>query len=256
MILCFSGTGNSLAVANHIAQLAGDKVYSLGEPLHLLPDVKPGEQVIWVMPCHSWGMPKWVKKNLRTTPLPGAEAANHHLVMTCGDDIGLAHLQWRKALAKRGWKTVGTYSVAMPNTYILLPGFDVDSLEVSAARMESMPQRVARIWHSIKCGARVDDVVRGGAPWLKTKVVYPLFMLLLTSPKPFHSTTTCVGCAKCAKACPLSNISMAGNHPQWGKQCTLCLGCYHACPVHAVAYGSITTHKGQKQLIITSPPTN
>lgn len=248
MIVCFSGTGNSLAVANHIAQLAGEKVYLLGEPLPLFRPLRSGENMIWVMPCHSWGMPKWVKRILRSLSIPGAEAANHHLVMTCGDDIGLAHLQWRKAMARRGWKAIGTYSVTMPNTYVLLPGFDVDSPEVANVKLEAMPQRVARIWHGIKCGARVDDVVRGSAPWIKTALVYPLFMLLLTSPKPFHPTDACIGCAKCAKACPLGNISMVQRHPQWSKRCTLCLGCYHTCPVHAVAYGNITARKGQKQL--------
>lgn len=249
MIVCFSGTGNSLTVAKELAALARDTVWPLGEPLSSPPAIAPGENIVWVMPCHSWGMPKWVAKALKTLPIAGAEQSDHFLVMTCGDDIGLAHLQWRNAIKRRGWKPVGTYSVAMPNTYILLPGFDVDAPEIANHKLQEMPSRVARIWHGIKCRARVDDVVRGAVPWIKTRLVYPLFMRFLTSPKPFHFTDACIGCGLCARVCPLKNISMQQNHPHWGKDCTLCLGCYHACPTHAVAYGHATDHKAQKQTV-------
>ncbi len=247
MIICFSGTGNSLVVAKELAALALDSVYCLGEPLPALPSVSSDENITWVMPCHSWGMPRWVAKMLRSLSIPGADLASHHLVMTCGDDIGLAHLQWRNAIRRRGWKPVGAYSVFMPNTYVLLPGFDVDSPEIADRKLEQMPSRVKRIWHGIKSQARVDDVTRGSMPWLKTKLVYPLFMRCMTSPKPFHFTDACIGCGSCARACPLGNISLPHKRPQWGKQCTLCLGCYHICPVHAVAYGHATDHKGQKK---------
>ena len=33
--------------------------------------------------------------------------------------------------------------------------------------------------------------------------------------------------------------------PQWGNNCTQCLGCYHICPLHAVQYGKATRAKGQ-----------
>lgn len=173
MIICFSGTGNSLAVAKELAALAHYTVWQLGEPLSSPPAIAPGENIVWVMPCHSWGMPKWMAKVLKTLPLVGAEQSDHYLVMTCGDDIGLAHLQWRNAIKRKGWKPVGTYSVAMPNTYILLPGFDVDAPEVANHKLQEMPSRVTKIWHGIKCRARVDDVVRGAVPWIKTRLVYP-----------------------------------------------------------------------------------
>jgi ferredoxin len=121
--------------------------------------------------------------------------------------------------------------------------------EIANHKLQEMPSRVTKIWHGIKCRARVDDVVRGAVPWIKTRLVYPLFMRFLTSPKPFHFTDACIGCGLCARVCPLKNISMQQNHPHWGKDCTLCLGCYHACPTHAVAYGHATDHKAQKQTV-------
>lgn len=246
MILCFSGTGNSLMAANQLSSISGDKIVPLRKPLPSPITVPHGEDVIWIMPCHSWGMPKWVNKTIDTMQIDAGHECRHHLIVTCGDDIGLTHLQWRRKMRRKGWNAVGTYSLTMPNTYVLLPGFDVDSPKVAADKLAAMPQRIKDIWRGIRHGARVDDVHQGSIPWIKTRLIYPLFMRFLTSPRPFHALGGCIGCSACAKACPLGNISMNDKYPSWGNNCTLCLGCYHACPRHAVAYGKITGHKGQK----------
>ena len=47
----------------------------------------------------------------------------------------------------------------------------------------------------------------------------------------------CIGCGLCAKQCPMEAISMKGRNPVWIKDtCTLCLGCFHRCPVAAIDY--------------------
>ena len=55
----------------------------------------------------------------------------------------------------------------------------------------------------------------------------------------------CIKCGKCAKVCPVDNIS--GTPPTWlhHGQCTCCLACYHHCPVHAINYGERTRKRGQ-----------
>ena len=42
------------------------------------------------------------------------------------------------------------YSVIMPNNYILLPGFDVDSKEVERQKLEDAPAAVAAIAAAIR----------------------------------------------------------------------------------------------------------
>ncbi|MDE6135501.1 MAG: EFR1 family ferrodoxin, partial [Muribaculaceae bacterium] len=67
------------------------------------------------------------------------------------------------------------------------------------------------------------------------------------SPRPFRSNEGCIGCGKCAQACPMQNIRMTDSRPGWSKTCAMCLRCYHICPRRAVAYGSSTDGKGQWQ---------
>ncbi len=248
MILFFSGTGNSQLVAMRLAARLGDRLFAMDMRSMMSPsDVDSGERVVWVMPVHCWGVPKAVRRYLRSIDLPGAENSKHYLVATCGDDCGLMVEMWRKELRRRGWNAVAAHSVFMPNTYVTLPGFDVDPQTVASDKMAAMAERVDKIGHAIKCSSPIDSIHRGHFPWIKTRLLYPLFMAFLTSPGPFQ-IEGCIGCGKCVRACPLGNVVMGGDgYPQWGEQCTLCLGCYHVCPCHAVNYGRSTQRKGQWQ---------
>ena len=84
----------------------------------------------------------------------------------------------------------------------------------------------------------------GSLPFIKTRIINPLFVRYQMSPKPFHATSECIGCKRCEKSCPVGNITMKERRPVWGKNCTACLACYHVCPEHAVQYGKKTKGKG------------
>lgn len=247
MILLFSGTGNSSLVARRLASALGEKVCRIDAVNYSSPgSVAADEKVIWVFPVHCWGVPEAVRRYISSVEIPGAGQAKHFLVATCGDDCGLTAEMWRKALKRRGWKATAAHSVFMPNTYVTLPGFDVDPIQVADAKMHRMAELVGEVAHAVKCSSPIDSIFRGKMPWIKTKLLYPLFMRLLTSPKPFGSEH-CVKCGKCVKACPLDNVVMSPSGPQWGERCTLCLGCYHVCPGHHINYGGSTRRKGQWQ---------
>ena len=61
--------------------------------------------------------------------------------------------------------------------------------------------------------------------------------------KDFYSTDKCVSCGKCAKLCPLNNITLEAKKPVWGEACSHCMACIGNCPVEAIEYGNITQEK-------------
>ena len=254
MLITFSGTGNSLAVSRRLAIRLGGENVMLEKELLLKPEgttleVPPGDPVVWVAPVYSWGIPSVVVRLIQKVRFKGAHESPHFLVLTCGDDIGYADNCWRKLIGRRGWNPRGSFSVAMPNTYVLMKSFDVDSPQVEAAKTSAMPARVDAIAEAIARGFTGDDVVRGTAAWLKTYVVRPFFNIFCTSPRPFHCSEACNGCGTCSRSCPMENISMtAEKRPHWGNDCALCLRCYHICPQHAVEYGKATASKGHKRV--------
>ncbi len=246
MIVYFSGTGNSAAVANFLADMLGDCV------LRMKPGVKHMDlddmgRIIWVFPVHSWGIPAFVKEFMDNVEISGACDAIHHLVLTCGDDCGETERMWRDTISRRGWLHIGNaFSVEMPNTYVAMPFFDVDSIEVRRRKLSAVKDRVNEIASVIESGrSGVSDIVRGRMPRLKTGVIYPWFMRHTIRPGAFRVDSKCVECGACAGICPMGNISLYEKRPRWGERCTGCLACYHICPRHSISYGPFTRGKGQ-----------
>ncbi|MDE6309019.1 MAG: EFR1 family ferrodoxin [Muribaculaceae bacterium] len=250
MIICYTGTGNSLAVAQHLADAMGDNVVRLEGDILTSPgqntiDISGHKRVVWCFPVYSWGVPPVMCKFLKQITLNGDGTLPHYMVATCGDDAGRTHTQWRHLVSARGWDARNAFTVVMPNTYTLMKGFNVDPADVEQTKLAKMPGAVEHITQKILSGGRGDEVLVGKWSLIKSGIIYPWFVRYAMSPKPFHHTDACISCEICARSCPMTNISMVDGHPQWHDNCALCLRCYHLCPKHAVAYGKATINKGQ-----------
>ncbi len=249
MIYYFSGLGNTKYVAQTIAE-------SIGEEKYFIPDADPIEQIFsgsslgFLFPIYSWGIPEIVMEFIHALPEDFIQEVKNRntpvwMVCTCGDETGNAPEMLKDCLAKRELELKASWSVIMPNTYVLLPGFDVDSPEVEKQKLENSIIAVKAIAEKIKKGAWEWNLHRGSFPGLRTKVIYPLFKRWGISTKKWHFSPACVKCGKCVKSCPVKNISLGSAGPIWGDNCLSCLACYHNCPYHAVEYGKITCKKGQ-----------
>lgn len=247
MIVYFSGTGNTRFVALRLAELLGDRDVAMDVASETPAVNEIGQRMVWCFPTYSWGVPPVVVDYINKVKASGADNINHYMVTTCGDDMGLTDRQWRRLIRKRGWKADGAFAVIMPNTYVLMKGFNVDPPKVAAAKVSAAPERIAEIARRIERGGS-DLLVRGGWAWVKSRIIYPWFCRFEMSPKPFHATGGCTGCGLCARSCPMHNIRMDSGEPCWGDRCALCLRCYHICPRRAVAYGKATDGKGQSLL--------
>lgn len=249
MIICFSGTGNTRYIADRLHDLLGDEVLRLPPGLMKRPEmvtvnVTDG-RLIWAFPVHCWAPPHTVSKVMRRATITSETPVTHHLVCTCGDDIGLADKIWLKNVKKRGWTPGHIASAQMPNTYTSLPGFDVDSKEVADAKIEAVGPRIEAIAADITGGNWGVDVVRGSYPWIKTRTLYPLFRAFLSSTDAFHTNDKCKGCGICMRNCPMISIQIVDSKPVWSKECNMCMRCYHCCPARAIEYGPFTKGKGQ-----------
>ncbi len=254
MIFYFSGTGNSRYVAEYIAKETGDLTVNICnanlEKIDISEDIKNCRSIGFVFPVYSWGVPPIVSDFVRTLPehiITSILGNNIDIWMTatCGDETGNAHKMFKSVLKKRNLILKGVWSVIMPNTYVLLPGFDIDSETVRKEKINNAPTAIIKIANKIRCKDWDEDVTIGSYPVVKTKLIYPLFKRWGISPRKWKANNCCIGCASCSKACPVNNIKMSDSKPQWGTVCTSCMACYHVCPEHAVEYGHVTRNKGQ-----------
>ncbi len=248
MIYYFSGTGNSLLVAKRLQALLPDSVSSM-----LNPQETDNEVVGLVFPVYSWGLPKVVERFICTSLSQILQGRNCfvYMVMTCGDDMGYADRVADRLLRKYCHKRLdAAFSLFMPNTYVSLPGFDVDCDETAAAKITATSELLVGIADKVRKKEKLFQVYRGDTPWFKTYVLRHFFNHFLVTDKYFKvDKSRCISCGKCQKSCPVENILLdEGGCPSWRKRCVGCLACYHSCPQHAINYGRWTWNKGQKQV--------
>lgn len=250
MILYFSGTGNSKYVAEKLAELLGEELFNIEgkqrlpmmvEDAPLAPESLVEEPLGIVFPVYAWGLPRIVEEYLRNKNITNKFVWT---VMTCGDDMGYTDVILEKTIKR----TVNAaYSLQMPNTYVSLPGFDVDPPEIASKKIEETKAQLHRIAESIRNRENCNELTRGDMAWIKTYVLRPLFNKFLVTDKFFRKTQDCSSCGLCAKQCPTKDIAMIAGNPVWqNKNCTGCLRCYHNCPKRAIEWGKFTKNKGQK----------
>ena len=246
MITFFSGTGNSRAVAEILAKELKDGLVPVMEVLRLNREyvLKEGEPLGVVFPVYSWGPPEVVLRMVEEIRLT-AQPAYVYFVCTCGDDTGKTADIFAKVVKARGWNCDAGFSVIMPNTYVCLPGFDVDSTVVQQQKLTAASLRVKDLVGRIQQRVKGFECHEGGVPRLKSYAIRPLFNRFLMDAKRFQVTADCISCGKCIRACPTKNIKWKDGRPAWGEDCTMCLACYHHCPKHAIEYGGQTKNKGQ-----------
>jgi len=241
MIYYFSGTGNSLYVARHLADELDERLCPM-----TLPALTNDEVIGLVFPVYGWGIPNVVEEFVRRYKA-SFEGAYLYAVMTCGDDMGYTDRVLEKAL---GRKLDAAFSVLMPDVYVCLPGFDVDSKEECREKFEKEKEAVQLITECVKERQVVRHLKRGPFPWAKTYILRPLFNRYLVTDKYFRvDASSCVSCGRCQKMCPVGNILIVDEVPQWQSHCAGCLACYHACPHHAINFGKMTQKKGQYDLL-------
>lgn len=248
MIFYFTGTGNSLWAARKLGK-------RLNEPLRPIDKwgkkeyvytLQPTEKLLFVFPIHSWGLPVLMLRFIEKLKVEGYINQMIYMVCTCGDDCGNTDKVLQKMLSKKGLDLHGAFSVRMPNTYILLPGFDVDKKSLEEEKLIEAERRIQEIGDMILGERPVKKLYTSGSfACLKTNMVYPLFARFFIGKTSFYATDKCTACGLCARICPTGTISLEEQRPRWGNDCVQCLACIHRCPVRAIEYGKQTQQKGR-----------
>ena len=254
MLFYFSGCGNSKHVAETIAAGLNDKLVFIPEAARedrYEYELAEGECLGFVFPIYAWGPPKlvmdFVKKVIVKVPesVEGPSKRYVYFACTCGDECGLAEDIFRKALEQKGWNLNACFSVQMPETYIGMPGFKLDTDENAQRKIAAADKLTIDCILRLQNKESFSKMTKGGAAWFKSRLINPGFSKMAANDKKYRVTEACIHCGKCVEACPLKNVTLEDGSPKWNGNCTMCMGCYHHCPVNAIQYGNATVGKGQ-----------
>lgn len=246
MIFYFSGTGNSLYAAKVIAEHNNEALVSIAEEINKNKNnytLRENEAIGFVFPVYAWGPPKMVIDFIERLSFNNYKNNYIFSIATCGDNIGETMKVISSALKKKDLILCSSFSLVMPNNYIIMG--DVDSKEVENEKLNAAEDMLKKI-NSIIAERKkwVFELVKGPIPALLTSVIHPLFMKYAGNTRKFYADHKCTGCGICERVCSLKNIKVI-DKPQWGKNCTQCLACLHYCPSKAIQYGKSTEKKGR-----------
>jgi len=239
LVYYFSGTGNSLAIAEGLCRFLGDcRIVPIAStaPGLITPDA---DRVGIVAPVYFSGLPSIVSEfsgRLDLSRVPYTFA-----VMTLGGSGGPAALHQLERILAGGPGRRGLdagFSVRMPGNNILLYG---PPKEASIARiLTNADRRVEEIAGMVEEGVRR----RPRAPLLGSlvhRIFYPRFIAgVHGADRKFTVDDRCTSCERCVEVCPVGNIRLEEGRPVWLHHCEQCLACIQLCPTEAIQAGTKT----------------
>lgn len=248
MIYYFSGTGNTATIARRLAAATNDVAQHICiEAAHTT--TCEDSSIGLVFPVYGWHLPQVMQDFIHrlhiSHPTPYI-----YMVCTCGDDIGHTARYFNRLIRAKQLTCSAAWSVQMPNTYIGLPGFQLDPPSLTEKKLTEAAELVKTIAaHVANRDVGICKVTEGRWAWIKSRILGTLFHRFATGDEQFSVSQACTHCGKCVKVCPMHNIQLDKNGcPQWEGHCANCLSCYHHCPHNAIQYGAFSKGKGQYRI--------
>jgi ferredoxin len=237
-IYFFTGTGNSLFVAEKLAELID------GFELVAIKDEMKKENIVIdcdvagiIYPVYCFGLPRIVRDFLVKADFSKVDYV--FSVATAGNPKSApSNIQLAKILKKKNKKLSGGFVVGLPGNYIPLYGAPSDEKQQKYFNVAN--ERVSKIADYIK--QKKAGYIEKGFFLLRFGYLGANFfyMGLKNSAKKFHVTDKCTSCGLCEKVCPVGNIKLVNDLPVWSDKCEQCMACLQLCPVEAIEYGKIS----------------
>lgn len=244
MIVYFTGTGNSLAAARRLAQRTGDRAVPIRAVRN---DDLAGERRIGIVfPVYCFDAPPPVREFLASAKF--APDAYAYIVVTCGASVGRAMQTAALLIARNGAKVALSRKLRYPDSASVAVGANANPKRSRCTAAEAEIDAIAR---DIEAGRRDLREIHGSfsAALAGTSVGRAIVSWVFRQ-KP--DAEVCNGCGICAKACPCSNIEIAGGHARIISRahCAHCMACVHFCPRQAM---TIRGHRIRPELQYRHP---
>ncbi|MDY6865602.1 MAG: EFR1 family ferrodoxin [Halobacteriota archaeon] len=253
IIYFFTGTGNSLWLAQIIKKNILSKMVPIPSTLNN-ESIYIQEEVIGIVtPVYYGDLPNIVKGFLNK--LKNIENKYIFLVVNYGGGAGVSVSTAKKLIKKNGGNISAVYSIHMPQNAFFKHFENYQRLYSEA---EELLKPINAITEKRKNGrfttSRVMDIMQEIIfRLLKSQYKKHLIKLsaleknakveeaIYKADRTFSINKKCNGCGTCQEICPVNNIKIINEKPQWQNRCENCLACYNWCPQKAI-YGPLVEH--------------
>jgi ferredoxin/flavodoxin len=238
IIYVFSGTGNTRAAADFIAEALVRRgvetdVWEARVPLFKAPDPNGYDMALFGYPVYAYNSPRFFLRFVKT--LPEVKGMQAFIFKTSGEPFRMNNVSSRalvRILRKKGFVPMLEHHLLMP--YNIMFRYRDALAKQMYLHTKDMAEVVA---DGISAGAAQKFRDNPFAVLLMYILRVQWFGAWLNGPLIHVKKSFCTGCGLCVKVCPASNVKMSGGYPRFGSRCTMCMGCAFLCPKDAVRPG-------------------
>ena len=233
VIFYFSGTGNSLNVANKLGKELGARVEGISAYLRSPYAVKD-ELIGFVTPVYCFALPPLVKDFLQKAEFKAPQYLFG--VATMGAMTGQTLNQAEHILSQRDIKLHAGFKLALPDSSIVFPS----PAKLKEEMLKTEASKVLEITTAVK--KREENNQRSSFLFVGNMVEAVGWWVMKNIYKTDHKYAAedrCIGCGLCAKICPMNCIEMKEEYPVFGETCANCFACAQWCPQNAVYLGKL-----------------
>ncbi len=215
-IMCFSPTGNTLYLANHLKEKLKCDVIDVRENIYT-------DHLIIMSSVHAFKVPLFLKEKIKNI--------NKLSIIAVGCNVSSINKAAATHLLKKAKKEnieLMTYKIlAMPLT--IVKKFDLNYGKKIIDESLRDINIIANNIHNNK-----KDILK--VP-LSARMLTPVHYIESFFVKLFglelYANKNCIKCGTCVKDCPKKNIKMK-QKPKFGLNCMLCMRCIYRCPTKAI----------------------
>lgn len=243
MILYFSAMGNSRFVALTLAKALDDEAVCLNDKIKSsdYSPLRSKKPYILVCPIYAWRIPRIVQAYLDKVELQGNKNI-YVIVTTCGSS-GNAGKYAKNFFESKGMNFMGIKTFHMMGSYIAFME------NPDPAKEDEFNQRTRQGIDKLITKLHKEQSLEKEKVSLVGRfmsfVANPFFYRFIIGKDGFYTNDQCIGCKKCEKVCPLSNITVVDSKPVWNHNCTHCMACIHQRPAQAIEFKKITLKKNR-----------
>lgn len=236
-IFCFSGTGNTLKVAEEYAA----RLISSGHGAQVLKmentdpgmDISGFDLIGIAYPVHAFGAPVIVEKFVKgLNNQPAKKRA--FIIKTSGEPLKLNNASSGRIirlLSRRNFEVTNEYHYVMP-------------YNIMFRHSDNMAYKM---WRTAKAlvPVHLNEILSGTPSKLKPPFLGRLVSAVMRiehwggrfNGKRYKTESNCIKCGKCVKNCPAGNIGLKDGKIVFGGNCLMCMRCAFYCPQNAVKTG-------------------
>jgi len=239
-IYSFSGTGNSLHIAKCLKEMLNEcELLPIAGLMKQDSITATSEKVGFVFPVYSWGLPKIVYDFVEKIDLSNTK---YIFAVTTMGGFSEQYVEplLVKLLKPKNKELDAAYNLRIFSNNIW-----------GSKRINPVPKKKKgdkRRKKAEKKLVKIAEIIRNNQKSkISEKSVYPMkdsyykfINEVNTMDEKYFVDENCNGCGICQKICPVDNIVLVNEKPEWQHKCQMCTSCLHYCPQIAIQWGEYT----------------